>query len=94
MFTLHVDLTVKPKAQQDLEAVYREPFYPAISVQAGFHTTGLLRPDDDESTYRMTIAFVSREFRQQWVATNLHQEIWPKIESRCTGFSVNCYTAV
>jgi hypothetical protein len=36
MFTLHVDLTVKPEAQQDLEAVYREPFFPRFRCKPGF----------------------------------------------------------
>jgi len=94
MFVLHVDLTVKSGAEQDLEAVYREVFSPAISAQAGFHAAGLLRPEDVGNAYRLTIAFVNREFQQQWVATDLHQEVWPQIESRCTGFSVKYYTAV
>jgi heme-degrading monooxygenase HmoA len=94
MFVLHVDLTVKPGAQPDLEAVYREVFSPAISVQAGFHAAGLLRPDDGGNRYRLTLAFINREFQQQWVAADLHQEVWPQIESRCTGFSVSYYTVV
>jgi heme-degrading monooxygenase HmoA len=94
MFVLHVDLTVKTDAQQDLETVYREVFSPAISVQDGFHAAGLLRPGDVGNGYRLTIAFINREFQQRWVATDLHQEVWPQIESRCSGFSVNYYTVV
>lgn len=94
MFVLHVDLTVKSGAEQNLEAVYRGVFSSAISKQAGFNAVGLLRPDDVGNGYRLTIAFVNREFQQQWVATDLHQKVWPQIESLCTGFSVNYYTAV
>ena len=94
MFVLHVDLVVKQESQQDIEAVYGTVFCPAISRQAGFHAVGLLRPDDGGNPYRLTIAFINREFQQQWVATDLHQEVWPQIESRCTGFSVSYYTAV
>jgi heme-degrading monooxygenase HmoA len=94
MFILHVDLTVKPGVQQDLETVYREVFSPAISAQDGFCAAGLLRHDDVGNHYRLTLAFINREFQQHWVATDLHQEVWPQIESRCTGFSVNYYTAI
>jgi heme-degrading monooxygenase HmoA len=94
MLVLHVDLVVKPESRQDIEAVYGTLFCPAISKQAGFHAAGLLRPEDDGNRYRLTIAFKSREFQQQWVATDLHQEVWPQIESRCTEISVNYYTTV
>jgi heme-degrading monooxygenase HmoA len=94
MFVLHVDLVVKPGLQQDIEVAYRKVFYPAISSQAGFQAAGLLRHDQDENNYRLTIAFMNRELQQQWVATDLHQQVWPQIESRCSGFSVCYFTAV
>lgn len=94
MFILHVDLMVKPGAQQDLESAYREVFSPAISAQAGFQAVGLLCPDDVKNPYRLTIAFTNREVQQRWVATDLHQIVWPQIESRCIGCSVNYYSAV
>ncbi|MGA7341329.1 MAG: antibiotic biosynthesis monooxygenase family protein [Terracidiphilus sp.] len=94
MFVLHVDLAVKPGAQQDIESIYRQVFYPAISAQAGFHSVGLLGPKDGGLGYRLTIAFADQESQQQWVATDLHQQVWPQVEGCCTGFSVNFYTAV
>ncbi len=94
MFVLHVDLKVKPESQEDFEEVYKTAFGPAISRQAGYHAVGLLRPDDAGDRYRLTITFISREYQQQWVATELHQEVWPQIESRCEGVSVNYYSPV
>jgi heme-degrading monooxygenase HmoA len=94
MFVLHVDLAVKPGSQTDLEIAYRKVFFPAISVQVGFHSVGLLRPNEGGHSYRLTIAFSDHESQQGWVATDLHQEVWPQIESRCSGYSVNDYTAV
>ena len=94
MFVLHVDLVVKPGLQQDIEAAYVNAFYPAISGQVGFQAAGLLRLDEGGNSYRLTIAFINREFQRQWVATDLHQEVWPQIESRCSGFSVNYYSAL
>jgi hypothetical protein len=49
MFVLHVDLLVKPGLQEDIEATYKNVFYPAISEQVGFQATGLLRPDEGGS---------------------------------------------
>ena len=94
MFVLHVDLVVKPGMQQDIELAYGEVFYPAISGQAGFQAAGLLRPEAGGNSYRLTIAFINRELQQKWVSTELHQQVWPQIESRCSGFSVNYYTTV
>jgi heme-degrading monooxygenase HmoA len=94
MFVLHVDLALKPGAQLDMEAVYREVFYLAISAQAGFHSADLLRPNDGGLSYRLTIAFADHQSQQRWVATDLHQEVWPQIESQCSEFSVNYYTKV
>ena len=92
MFVLHVDLVVKPGLQQEIEAVYGNVFYPAISGQAGFQAAGLLRPDEGGSSYGLTIAFSNRKLQQQWEGTDLHQEV--QIERRCSGISVNYYTAV
>lgn len=94
MFVLHVDLAVKPGAQQELESVYRQVFHPAISAQSGFHSAGLLRPKEDGLGYRLTIAFADRESQQKWVATDLHQQVWPQMESPCSGYTVNYYLTV
>ena len=95
MFVLHVDLAVRPGSQQDLEAVYRSIFCPAISGQEGFHDVGLLRPSEgDDQMYRLTIAFTNQDFQQRWVATDLHQQVWPQIERRCSEYSVRYYAPV
>ncbi len=94
MFVLHVDLVVKPGLEKDIEAAYGEVFYPAISAQPGFQAVVLLRPDEGGTNYRLTIAFTNREFQQQWVATDMHQQVWPQIDGRCSEFSVRYFTTV
>ena len=37
---------------------------------------------------------MNRNFQRQWVATDLHQQVWPQIEKHCSRFSVNYYSAV
>lgn len=95
MFVLHVELKVKPGSQGSLEDTFTTTFVPAISQQHGFQSVKLLRPaDDSEGDYRLSIAFDYRDSQQKWVATDLHQVVWPQMESHCDEYSVNQYVAV
>jgi heme-degrading monooxygenase HmoA len=93
MFVLHVELQVKPGAQQALEDTFVGAFTPAISQQDGFQGVKLLRPIEG-GEYRLSIAFDDRTAQQQWVATDLHGVVWPQIEGHCLGYSVKNYFAV
>ena len=94
MFVLHVELQVKPGAQQALEDTFVGTFTPAISQQDGFQGAKLLRPIEDGGEYRLSIAFDDRTAQQQWVATDLHGVVWPQMEGHCLGYSVKNYFAV
>jgi heme-degrading monooxygenase HmoA len=95
MFTLHVDLSVKPGMTKELELTYRDTFVPAISKQAGFSETKLLRAISPEAqSHRLVIAFESEELQKQWVATDLHQEVWPKMNANMAQFSVHYYETI
>lgn len=93
MFLLHVELKPKPVARKALESTYAEIFRPAISKQKGFREVQLLRPVEDEGDYRLCIGFEDRDSQQQWVATDLHQEVWPQIEGNCEEYSVKFYNS-
>ena len=69
-------------------------FRPAISSQEGFRAVELLRPNKDGSAYRLSITFASQPLQQKWVATDLHQQVWPQIEAHSSGYSVADYTSV
>ncbi len=96
MFVLHLEMKPKPGSQQALEKTYSEIFRPAISRQEGFSGVSLLRPNEDngEGDYRLSIAFDDRALQQQWVATDLHQKVWPQMEDQCVNYSVKNYNAV
>lgn len=94
MFVLHIELKAKPKQQQALEKTYLERFLPAISSQKGFNVAQLLRSNDDDTNYRLSLAFDRQESQQKWVATDLHQEVWPIVVGQCTEFSVQGYSSV
>jgi heme-degrading monooxygenase HmoA len=93
MFVLHVELQVKPELHKDLEETFVGTFCPAISQQAGFRGAKLLRPAED-GDYRLSIAFEDQASQQKWVATDLHQVVWPRIESHCVAYSVKNFHAV
>ena len=94
MFVLHVDLQVKPASRFDLEGTFRATFQPAISAQEGFAGVELLRFRENENGYRLVIIFQNQALQQKWVASGLHQEVWPQMEQHCAGYSVSCYDTV
>ena len=95
MFVLHVDLKVKAGAHQDLEDTFAGIFIPAVSQQSGFRGVRMLRPfEDGAGDYRLSIAFDDRDSQQKWVATDLHQVVWPQMESHCLTFSVKNFLSV
>jgi heme-degrading monooxygenase HmoA len=94
MFVLHVELKVKSGAQADLEKIFIERFYPAISKQGGFLAAQLLHSTDGDSNYRLCLSFDEQDSQQKWVATDLHQQVWPLVEDLCENYVVSGYTAI
>lgn len=88
MVALHVDLQLKPGAGPALEKTFRDVFRPAISAQPGFARVALLKSVSEADSYRLDIEFQSEELRLNWVATGLHQQVWPQMAAHCAGFSV------
>ena len=81
---LHIYLTAKPGQDKELERLYREEFYPAVSRQPGFISSELMRkPNSNDYVLRHT--FKTEELRMKWVATPEHQKAWPRL----SGFSSN-----
>jgi heme-degrading monooxygenase HmoA len=95
MFILHVDLSVKPGMTKALEGTYREVFLPAISKQEGFSDAKLLRAISSEAhSHRLVIAFENEALQKKWVATDLHQLVWPKMDASMSQFSVHNYETI
>jgi heme-degrading monooxygenase HmoA len=94
MFVLFVDMKIKPGSEQSLEKTFLENFQPVISQQEGFCAVALLRPNKGGGEYRLSIAFESHELQKKWVANDLHQVVWPQLETHTTDYSVNHYTSV
>jgi heme-degrading monooxygenase HmoA len=94
MFVLHVDLKARSDSSRILENTYREIFRPAISSQPGFDHVLLLQSGTDQNGYRLMIAFQDEPSQKAWVATKLHQEVWPKMEENCSSYKVETFQAL
>ena len=92
MFILHVDIVLKPNSRGSLSATYRDKFMPAISTQPGYVNAKLLRPvQKGEFDHRLVIEFESHETQQAWVATDLHQQVWPEMEASIEKYAVHSF---
>jgi heme-degrading monooxygenase HmoA len=94
MVALHVDLQLKPGAGPELEKTFRDAFRLAISAQPGFSGVALLQSTSEADRYRLVIEFQSEELRLDWRATDLHQQVWSRMEAHCVGYAVKNFTVV
>jgi heme-degrading monooxygenase HmoA len=77
---LHIYLTAKAGQEAELERVYKEVFYPAVSRQKGFRSSQLMRKPNT-SEYTVRLSFNTEELRMQWVASADHQKAWPALQA-------------
>ena len=89
---LHVDLEVDPKREAEMLKNFKGTFRPAIVKQPGFVDVKLLKLRTEiagkapaKCRYRLLISFQTEEQRQKWVATDVHQKVWPTIEGTLVG---------
>ena len=83
---LHVDLTVAPEKEQEMLAAFDRLFRPAAARQPGYIDVKVLKlrspiagAAPDGANYRFVLVFQNEELRQKWVATPLHNEVWPAV---------------
>jgi heme-degrading monooxygenase HmoA len=94
MIVLQVDLRVKEGAAPALEKAFREVFRPAISAQEGFVDVELLKSRTEADRYCLVIKFASEPLRLKWVASDLHQQVWPALAGHCAGFEAEGFDVV
>lgn len=85
---LHVDLSVDPAREKEMLKNFETIFRPAASKQSGYIDVKLLKlraavmgKAPAGINYRFELTFQSEELRQKWVATDVHQKVWPTIEN-------------
>ncbi len=89
---LQLDLEVDPAKEKEMLANYKNTFSPAIRKQPGFVDVKLLKLRAEMAgkvpancTYRLMLSFQTEDQRKAWVATSLHQKVWPTIENTLKG---------
>jgi heme-degrading monooxygenase HmoA len=85
---LHVDLTVDPAKEKEMLKNFSTVFHPAASKQPGYIDvkmlklrTTLMGTAPAGVNYRFVLTYQSEELRQKWVASDVHQKVWPTIEN-------------
>ena len=85
---LHVDLTVDPAKEKEMLKNFETIFRPAASKQPGYIDVKMLKlrsavqgQAPAHVNYRFSLTFQSEELRQKWVASDVHQKVWPTIEN-------------
>ena len=85
---LHVDLTVDPAKEKEMLKNFSTVFRPAAVKQPGYIDvkmlklrTTLMGTAPAGVNYRFVLTYQSEELRQKWVASDVHQKVWPTIEN-------------
>jgi hypothetical protein len=84
---LHVDLSVDSAKEAEMLENFHKIFRPAAAKQTGYIDVKMLKlrsavqgSAPEGINYRFALTYESEELRQKWVASDIHQKVWPTIE--------------
>ena len=85
---LDVDLSVDPAKEQEMLHHFHNTFKPAalkfpgyVDVKMCKLRSALQGSAAADVNYRFQLTYLSEELRQKWVASDIHQKVWPLIEN-------------
>ena len=87
MIQVHVEMAIDPAKEQEMVRYFQDVFRPTAMKFQGYIDVRMLKvlavpvgtaPAD--LNYRFSITYESEELRQQWVASDIHQEVWGAME--------------
>jgi hypothetical protein len=85
---LHCDLSVPADKEKEMLHNFETIFRPAASKMPGYIDVRMLKlrtPIMGKApagvNYRFNLTFESEELRQKWIASDVHQKVWPTIEN-------------
>ena len=85
---LHVDLSVAPAKEKEMLHNFETIFRPAAMKFPGYIAVKMLKlrsalmgSAPSGVNYRFELTYQSEELRQKWVASPIHQKVWPTIEN-------------
>ena len=90
MIVLQIQLSADQEREEELEEAVRQRFLPAMSKQPGFVQAFLTGPCSEEVLaavgaqrpsfkFQVTALWNSEEERKDWVARDIHQEVWAEV---------------
>ena len=97
---LHVDLTVDPEKEKEMLHNFHNTFKPAAIKHPGYIDVQMLKLRSTPMgsapagmNYRFVLTYQSEELRQKWVASDVHQKVWPTIENTLSSknYTVHLY---
>ena len=95
---LHLDMTVDPAREKEMLKNFETIFRPAASKQPGYIDVKLLKLRSTIQgkapagiVYRFALTYQSEDLRQKWIATAVHQKVWPTIENTLTSKDYTVY---
>ena len=88
---LHVDMSVDPAKEKEMLHNFETIFRPAAVKYPGYIDvkivklrSALMGTAPAGLNYRFVLTYQSEEMRQKWVASPVHQKVWPTIENTLT----------
>jgi heme-degrading monooxygenase HmoA len=88
---LHVDLSVDPSKEAEMLNIFKTQFRPAAREHPGYIDAKMLKlrsplqgKPPQGMNYRFVLTYESEEQRKAWVASAIHNKLWPMIESTLT----------
>lgn len=85
---LHVDLSVDPTKEKEMLKNFQTIFKPAAVKHPGYRDVKIIKlrsalqgKAPAGANYRFILTYESEELRQKWVASAIHQKVWPTIEN-------------
>ena len=88
---LHCDLTIDPKRAAEAEHYFETVYRPAAMKFEGYVDLQLLKLQSVLAgqapagmNYRFSITYESEELRMAWVRSDVHQVVWPTLQTYLT----------
>jgi hypothetical protein len=88
---LHCDIAIDPKRAAEAEHYFETVYRPAAMTFEGYVALQLLKLQSVLAgqapvgvNYRFSITYESEDLRMAWVRSDVHQEVWPKLQAYLT----------
>jgi|SRR6185312_7666754 len=85
---LHVDLSVDPAKEKEMQRIFHTQFKPAAEKHPGYIDVKVLKlrqalqgPAPAGVNYRFELTYASEELRQKWITSDIHKKLWPTMEA-------------